>query len=164
MNNPNAAPFDQLTFSSPDGSGLTRKEFVWPVHCVQNSPGAEFPEAFTGAKRIDNVVNKGFLSDREYYSAFKDIWGIHHTELASLLKSKDITDVFVVGLAFDFCVLHSSVDAAKLGWPTHVIREGTKPVDPKAWDASAAKLEANGVDIIGLDSPLLSKVKSLVAA
>lgn len=134
---------------------------MWPAHCVQNSPGSEFPESFTGASRIDNIVEKGFLVDREYYSAFKDVWGIHHTELAKLLKEKNITDVFVVGLAFDYCVFHTASDASSGGWKTHVIKEATKPVDPGAWNSTLVKLEANGVEVIPLESPLLDQVRKL---
>lgn len=134
---------------------------VWPVHCVQESPGSEFPPEFSGVNRIDDIVYKGSIPDREYYSAFQDIWGIDKTQLAAQLKAKDITDVFIVGLALDYCVFNSAMDSASLGWKTHIIQEGTKPVDPGAWDSTLRKLEAKGVNVIDVDSPLVSQVKAL---
>ena len=60
-------------------------------------------------------VKKGYLEDREYYSCFQDCWGLHHTEILDLLKKDEITDVVFVGLAYDFCVLNSAIDCAKMG-------------------------------------------------
>lgn len=101
------------------------------------------------------------MPDREYYSAFQDIWGIHQTELFSLLQAKGVTHVFIAGLALDFCVLNSAVDSVRLGWPTFVIREATKPVDPGAWKSTEEQFSAAGVELIGLNHPLLERVKSL---
>lgn len=180
VNNGSAAkPFDVIEFKSPAGDGSTKQEVVWPVHCVEDTLGSEFPESFSAGVNfepstksedesksenhiIDNIILKGFLPDREYYSAFQDIWGLHKTELSSLLRAKKITDVFVVGLAFDYCVLNTAVDSKRLGWSTHVIKEATRPVDPEAWDSTTEKLREKGVDVVSVDGPLVSQVKALL--
>lgn len=152
VNHPGKKPFEKASFSHPEGTGAIREETLWPVHCVQGSHGSEFPPEFTGASKVDNVVNKGYLEDREYYSAFQDIWKLHKTELASLLKEKDVTDVFVVGLALDYCVLNTAVDAVSFGFKTHLIKEGTRPVDPSVTDQIYEKLKNAGVEITDIKS------------
>lgn len=132
---------------------------VWPVHCVQDTKGSEFPPEFTGSSKITSLIKKGYLMDREYYSAFQDVWHLHQTELNSVLRENEITDVFIVGLALDYCVYNTAIDSVTFGYTTHIIKEGTKPVDPDAWDPITAKLQAKGINIIDLDNSLIEKVK-----
>lgn len=174
-NQPAVQPFDTLEFAHPEDptSAQKKTQTVWPDHCVQGTRGTDFPPEFTGLDRIDHTVRKGMLPDREYYSAFQDVWGLHQTELASVLSKAEVTDVFVVGLAFDFCVAETALDAARflqaerkdtqgLGSAparVHVVAEATKPVDPGVWDSMARRLKAGGVDIIGFDNRILGKIK-----
>ena len=82
--------------------------------------------------------------------------------LEDTLKEAGITDLFVVGLAFDYCVKHTAMDAAKEGFKTYVIEDATKAVfqDDKALDASRKEMLDAGVHIINLDSKELDMVKA----
>lgn len=132
------------------------------MHCVQNTPGSEFPESFTGRDRLDDIVLKGISADREYYSAFQDTWGMEQTELDSLLKARGVTDVFVVGLALDYCVYNTAVDSVKRGYTTRVILEATKPVQANALEEVAVNSQKNALELIHLDHPILDKVRQYV--
>jgi nicotinamidase/pyrazinamidase len=94
----------------------------WPVHCVQNSPGAEFhPEV---RLPLDvQVISKAHTPDLESYSAFGE------TNLSSLLRAKGIRRLWIGGLAQDYCVLQTSLDALKQGFEVVVIVEATRAVD-----------------------------------
>lgn len=152
VNNSGKKPFEKAVFPHPEKAGIFREETLWPVHCVQNSKGSEFPPEFTGANKVDSIVKKGYLEDREYYSAFQDIWQLHRTEMDSLLKDKGITDVYVVGLALDFCVFNTAIDAVRFNFKTHLIKEATKPVDPSITNEIYKKLEGAGVEITDINS------------
>lgn len=158
-NHVDATPFSRLPFKSPAGTGEVKDEMVWPVHCVQSSRGAEFPEEFASSiDKIDHIVLKGYLTDREYYSAFQDVWGLHHTELDSVLRERDITDVYIVGLALDYCVYNTAVDSMALGFTTHIIRQGTMPVDPNAWDSVTVKLQSKGIEVVNMNDELVERI------
>lgn len=128
------APFEVITTESPLGNGETKPQVLWPDHCVQNSEGSEFPkeigDAFQGHQGEKKLVLKGYIQDREYYSCFQDIWGDHHTECEEYLKHLEVKSVIVVGIAYDYCVLNSSVDAAKAGFDVTVLQDLTRSVDP----------------------------------
>jgi len=103
--------------------------------------------------KIDKIVEKGQTKDIEMYSAFYDPLEhprIADSGLAGALKEKDITHIFVVGLAFDYCVKCTAVDAAKEGFKTVVVAEGTRAVDPTVWDEVKAELKSKGVEVVGL--------------
>lgn len=124
-------PFTELEFKHPE-TGQVKKQIVWPDHCVQGSAGAElelnFAKAFDDIKGVPTTnVKKGYLQDREYYSCFQDTWGLHRTEMKQTLLDHAIEEVVFVGLAFDYCVLNSATDSAKL-FKTYVVRSLSKSV------------------------------------
>lgn len=109
---------------------------LWPAHCVQGSPGAGFV-AGLDAERFDRVVLKGADARFEMYSPFRDSFTaapVCDTGLAALLRARKVTDVFVVGLAGDYCVGACAVDAAEEGFRTYLIGDCTRPVDAAGWD------------------------------
>lgn len=75
-----------------------------------------------------------------------------------MLKSKGVTDVYVVGLAADYCVKFTAIDAAKEGFRTFVIEDGTRAVDPSAWPETKSELNGQGVAIINMASGELGRV------
>lgn len=161
-NNPGSKAFDVLTFHHPEKPEITMDQVVWPDHCIQNEKGAEFPVEFKTENRLDQLVLKGYLPDREYYSAFSDAWSLHHTELNDILLRQGITDVIVCGLAYDFCVMNTCIDAVKNGYKTYVLKDASKAVDPTKIDSDIlAKYTDGGVEIIGLESSVMKKVQSL---
>jgi nicotinamidase/pyrazinamidase len=94
----------------------------WPVHCVQNTRGAEFHPDVRLPMDVQ-VISKAHTSDLESYSAFGD------TNLSSLLRAKGIRRLWIGGLAQDYCVLHTSMDALKQGLEVVVIVDATRAVD-----------------------------------
>jgi nicotinamidase-related amidase len=112
--------------------------------------------------RIDHIIEKGQDKRVEMYSAFADPFETHVNKsgLEALLKSADITDVFCVGLAMDYCVKFTALDATKAGFKTWVISEGTKAVDPSHWDEVVEFLRSEGVQIVKVDEKEVDAVRA----
>ena len=145
----------------------TTKQRLWPVHCVQGTSGADLIQEMDTSK-IDLMVKKGMDERVEMYSVFADSFGnmtagsggVSH-DLAGFLKDKGITDVYVVGLAGDYCVKSTAVDAAKAGFETYVVEEGTKCVASQDWNSAKDELKEQNVKIISAHGDELKKVKAL---
>ncbi|MCI0706974.1 MAG: nicotinamidase [Ignavibacteriae bacterium] len=107
----------------------------WPVHCVHNSKGAEFHPDLNSVK-IQQVFLKGTSNKDDGYSAFEAT----NLDLVKYLKNKDVTELYVVGLATDYCVRASALDAMQQGFKTFVVRDAVAAVnvnpgdDQKAFD------------------------------
>ncbi|SCU89291.1 LAFA_0E17106g1_1 [Lachancea sp. 'fantastica'] len=145
---PDFSPFD---YASPSNPSKTQAATLWPVHCVQDSWGSQLApklaQAFDTLQCDHHVVQKGFLSDREYYSAFNDIWNDHHTSLDALLQKHGVNDVFVVGLALDYCVKSTAISAAQLGYRTTILKNYTRAIasDDKSMSNLKQELVQNDV-------------------
>jgi len=128
-NHPGAAPFS-LT-DMPYG-----KQVLWPAHCVQGSPGAAFhPGLATDPAQM--VIRKGFRPEIDSYSAFFENDRTTPTGLEGYLKSRGVTTLTLVGLATDFCVAYSALDAAQLGFQATVRRDLCRAIDLNGSLASA---------------------------
>jgi nicotinamidase/pyrazinamidase len=92
---------------------------LWPDHCVQGTPGAAFHPRLN-ADRADLIIRKGFRTGIDSYSAFFENDRTTPTGLEGYLRTRGITAVTLVGLATDYCVNYSAVDAARLGFAVHV--------------------------------------------
>lgn len=149
------APFSSKAFQNPGGTGESKEQVVWPDHCVQGEYGSEFPAEFSEALKDNAVVKKGYLKDREYYSAFNDTWGLHKTELDEILKAEKIQTVYLVGLAYDFCVLHTGISASELGYKTVVLKDLSRSVYPENDRTTDAMYEKNDIEI--MDSGIFHK-------
>ncbi|THY92342.1 Isochorismatase hydrolase [Aureobasidium pullulans] len=163
---PNNKPFESsITIANPHNPEETQTTNLWPDHCVAGSPGSELiPEL--DVSRLDEVVEKGQDKRVEMYSAFCTPFlnpKIVETGLAKTLKEKGVTHVFCVGLAADFCVKATAIDAAKEGFETVVIREGTKGVEQgdEADKKLAQELKENNVKMVSVDGPEVAKVRDL---
>jgi nicotinamidase/pyrazinamidase len=104
---------------------------VWPVHCVQGTPGAELHPNLDRAK-VDVVVDKGQDAASEGYSAFQD------TELADLLRSRGVDRLYVAGLATDYCVKHTVLDALGEHFDVVVVEDAIRGVDAEPGDSERA--------------------------
>lgn len=153
---------------APGKETETKKQQLWPVHCVAETQGASIiPEIDTS--KIDVYVKKGMDPRVEMYSAFADAFGNLDSsvrassvdvDITSCLNGKGVTDVFVVGIAGDYCVKHTAIDAVKAGFKSWVIEEGTKCVVPgPGWEKAKEELKAAGVSVVREDSPQLAKLK-----
>ncbi|GJD03258.1 isochorismatase [Colletotrichum higginsianum] len=154
-------PFvDTVDIVNPRNGAETFRTRMWPVHCVQGTPGAALvPEL--DASAVDTVLEKGQNRNVEMYSAFYDPFQsprVSDTGLAETLRDKGITDVYVVGLAGDYCVKWTALDANKEGFRTFIVEEGTRPVDAERWDECKSELEASGVRIVSVEGPEVRRV------
>jgi nicotinamidase/pyrazinamidase len=113
------------------------EQVLWPDHCVQGTPGASFHSALDVA-RIGAVVRKGVDRDVDSYSGFFDNARGRDTGLASLLRARGVTAVRLVGLATDYCVLATALDARDLGFGVTVVAAGVRAVDVRPGDGAAA--------------------------
>lgn len=162
-NHKDKQPFvDEIVITNPQNPGETYKSRLWPVHCVQNTPGAELaPELERG--KVDKIVEKGTDELVEMYSPFYDAFEKPRgcdSGLKDLLKSHDITDIYVVGLAADYCVMNCAVDAAKEGFKSYIIEEGTRAVDPEGWPMCRGKIEEKGVRVVSMEADEVQRLMS----
>ena len=120
-------------------------QVLWPDHCVQGTAGARFhPDLDTD--RADAVIRKGFRTMIDSYSAFFENDHTTPTGLAGYLRERGITDLAFVGLALDFCVAWSAIDAAKLGFTVRVLEGACRAIDLEGSLAAArAAMRAAGV-------------------
>jgi nicotinamidase/pyrazinamidase len=113
------------------------KQVLWPDHCVQGTDGAGLSKDLA-IPQAELVIRKGFHKDVDSYSAFTEADGNTTTGLAAYLKSRKLQRVFIAGLATDFCVAWSALDARKAGFDTYVIEDACRGIDTggslaKAW-------------------------------
>ena len=101
---------------------------LWPDHCLQNSPGAGFHPALH-VPHAELLLRKGFRRDIDSYSAFLENDHFTPTGLAGYLRERDLTRLFLCGLAYDFCVRFSAIDGCHLGFETIVIEDATRAVN-----------------------------------
>ena len=92
----------------------------WPPHCIQNTKGAEFPKTLN-KERIEKVFFKAEEIDRDSYSAFE--------QMEIYLRERGATELWIVGLALDYCVRKTALDAFKRGWKVAVILKGCRGLD-----------------------------------
>jgi len=103
-------------------------QVLWPDHCVQGTPGAELSTALR-IPHAQLVVRKGYRQQVDSYSAFYEADGKTPTGLTGYLKDRGMTGVFVCGLATDFCVFWSAMDARKAGFTASVIEDASRGID-----------------------------------
>ena len=115
----------------PDHGSFAEQGGPWPVHCVAGTPGAELHHALDPTP-IDAVVDKGQARDTEGYSGFEG------TQLAALLRDRDVEHVTVVGLATDYCVKNTALDALREGFSVTVDSTATRGVEVEPGDSERA--------------------------
>jgi nicotinamidase/pyrazinamidase len=130
-----------------DSAGLS--QILWPVHCVQGTRGAEFAPALD-TSRVERVFHKGTDPSVDSYSGFFDNGRRQATGLADYLREKRVTAVYVLGLATDYCVKWTALDAREMGFETWLIADGCRGVNLVPGDVSLAidEMRAAGVQLI----------------
>ena len=104
------------------------EQVLWPVHCVQGTLDAELhPDLDLPTAQL--LIRKGFHEQIDSYSAFMEADRKTTTGLAAYLKAREIDTVYIVGIATDFCVAWTAIDACELGFSTYVIEDATKAID-----------------------------------
>ncbi len=124
-------------------------QVLWPIHCVQESFGAEFVPSLNTAG-IHKIFHKGTDPTIDSYSGFFDNGHRKATGLGDYLKEQGVTEIYIMGLATDYCVKFSALDGAELGFKTHLIEDGCRGIDLEPGDIDKAKraMQAVGVTIL----------------
>ncbi|TVR87248.1 MAG: nicotinamidase [Saprospirales bacterium] len=119
----------------------------WPVHCVRNTPGAEFHPSLT-TEAIEEVFLKGTEDKDDGYSAFEAT----NKDLAQYLRKRGVDTIFIVGLTTDYCVKETAIDCAKNGFKTKVVRDAIKAVNAGPGDGEKAlkAMQRNGCELISV--------------
>jgi nicotinamidase-related amidase len=151
----------------------TKEQRLWPTHCVAGTNGATIiPEILAGEEggKIDLFAKKGMDPRVEMYSVFSDAFGNMDPSLAqrsvdvdvtAVLRDKQVTDVFVVGIAGDYCVKSTAVDAARAGFRTWVVEDAVRSVDPGlGWEQTLTEFGEFGVKVVRSDGPEVGRVRS----
>lgn len=128
---------------------------LWPDHCVQGSKGAEFHPNLS-LPRAELILRKGFRPQIDSYSTFFENDRVTPTGLAGYLDERGLNRVFLAGLAYDYCVGYSALDARRLGLPAVILRDACRAIN---LNGSVAKIEAD-FDVAGvmvLDSTEISR-------
>jgi nicotinamidase/pyrazinamidase len=115
----------------PDHASFETQGGPWPVHCVRGTPGAEFHPAMDEVA-LDEVVDVGREREDEGYSGFEK------SELANLLRERGVEKVYVTGLATDYCVRASAIDACREGFDTTVVEDAVRAVNVNPDDGERA--------------------------
>lgn len=125
------------------------EQILWPIHCVQESFGAEFVQALHD-EQIHQVFQKGTDPMIDSYSGFFDNGHRKSTGLAEWLRKKGVTDLVIMGLATDFCVKFTVLDALAEGFEVQVVQDGCRGVNLRAEDSDQAfqEMRAKGAKLI----------------
>ncbi|KAF2186478.1 Isochorismatase hydrolase [Zopfia rhizophila CBS 207.26] len=159
---PNNKPFQSMiTIKNPLNPEETQQTRLWPDHCVQGTKGSELlPEL--DISKVQHIVEKGQDKRVEMYSAFADPFtnpNVSRSKLAEILHKAGVTDVYVAGLAADYCVKFTALDARKEGFKTWVVGEATRAVDPSTLPDVYKEYEKAGVLLVGVEDEAIKKVK-----
>ena len=131
----------------PDHSSFETEGGPWPVHCVQGTHGAELHPAMRDIE-VEEIVDVGAEREDQGYSGFEK------SKLADLLRERDVDEVAVVGLATDYCVRASAIDAAREGFDTSVVTDAIRAVDVNPGDGERAleDMREAGAKLVTSDS------------
>jgi nicotinamidase/pyrazinamidase len=139
-NHQNKKPFDVVKLNNLE-------QVLWPDHCIQGSRGAAFHDEFV----MDNVAaifRKGMDPEIDSYSGFFDNGHLLNTGLAGYLRDRNVTDVYVCGLAGDYCVYYTAIDAISEGFTTYFLSDATRSIDDSVFEKAKADILAKGGKMI----------------
>ena len=141
-NHENKKPGDQIVLNGLD-------QVLWPDHCVQHTWGAEFSTELDISKFF-KIFQKGTNIHVDSYSGFFDNGKKTDIGLNDYLQNSGVDEVFIVGLATDYCVKFTAIDAAELGYKTHVIADATRAVNltDDDFERSLQEMNSKGINTI----------------
>ncbi|WP_010253076.1 bifunctional nicotinamidase/pyrazinamidase [Myroides injenensis] len=154
-------PFDHKSFASqhPNNSVFDEVDLnglpqvLWPDHCVQGTKGAQFTDIWD-SRRVEAIFRKGMDKEVDSYSGLFDNGKRNSTGLLGYLKEKDITEVYVCGLAAEFCVYYTAKDLADAGITTYFLNFATKPISEDGLEAAKKILKTAKVSILESEKEL----------
>jgi nicotinamidase/pyrazinamidase len=128
------------------------KQELWPDHCIQGSYGAEFAPALH-TEKIRRVFFKGVDPQIDSYSTFYDNAHLRATGLGEYLQTLGVDEIYIAGLATDYCVKYSALDGREMGLKIHVVLDGCRGIDLKEGDIDRAieEMKAAGVHMVSSD-------------
>lgn len=154
-------PADHRSFASQHKGGKVGdmvdlcglQQMLWPDHCVQNTKGAELVQDLE-IKKIDKVFHKGIDRNVDSYSGFFDNGHRNATGLDAYLKEQGVDEVTIMGLATDYCVKFTALDAIRQGFKASLIIEGVRGVEINKGDCEKAidEMKKAGVEIVSMKS------------
>ncbi|MDX5419570.1 MAG: bifunctional nicotinamidase/pyrazinamidase [Hymenobacteraceae bacterium] len=122
-------------------------QVLWPDHCLQGTVGAELAPTLE-TRKIEAIFRKGTNPEIDSYSGFYDNGRLKSTGLADYLRGKGVTQLYLAGLAADYCVYYSAKDALSEGFEKFLIEDATRPISQQGYDAARADMLAHGGKII----------------
>lgn len=153
---PGAKVGDQIRMGGLD-------QTVWPVHCVQGTRGAAFHDDLE-RDGIARVFPKGTDAGIDSYSGFFDNGKLRATGLGDHLVERGVTSIYVMGLATDYCVKATAIDAAQLGFRTHVITDGCRAVNLQPGDGERAIEDMHAAGVVPLTSQEIEALRDAAGA
>jgi nicotinamidase/pyrazinamidase len=132
-------------FEQIDLHGLP--QVLWPDHCTQASDGAALASALH-TERIEAIFRKGMNPEIDSYSAFFDNGHRKSTGLADYLRGRGVTEVYLAGLAADYCVYFSAKDALAEGFAATIIEDATRAISAEGWEKAKADLAQHGGQLV----------------
>lgn len=133
------------TFETIELQGL--EQILWPDHCVQETSGADFSPDLAMHK-VEAIFRKGTNPEIDSYSGFYDNGHLKTTGLADYLRGKGVKQLYLTGLAADFCVFFSAKDALQEGFETFLIEDATRAISPEGFQKARKELVSKGGKII----------------
>lgn len=128
---------------------LGMEQILWPDHCIQGTFGAEISSDLS-QNRIEAIFRKGMNKNIDSYSGFFDNGKLKCTGLGDFFKGREISEVYVCGLAADYCVYYTAKDALELGFKTFIIENATKAIDAVNFDLIKESFVINNGNITNL--------------
>lgn len=129
-------------------------QVLWPDHCIQGSSGAAFHHDLD-LNRVEAIFRKGMNPDIDSYSGFYDNGHKKSTGLEGYLKARGVSEVYVCGLAGDYCVYFTAKDSLKAGFKTYVIEDATRSINNKDFENAKEHVRQAGGTIINSDQIVL---------
>lgn len=123
------------------------EQVLWPDHCVQGTKGAEFSKELN-MNKVEAIFRKGTVSEIDSYSGFYDNGHLKTTGLANYLKGKQVSEVYIAGLAADYCVYYTAKDALLEGFTTIVIEDAVRAINEEGFKKAKEDILSKGGKII----------------
>ena len=133
-------PYDEIELQG-------QPQVLWPDHCVQGTTGAAFSNAWDSAK-VAAIFRKGMNKQIDSYSGFYDNNKVDSTGLLGYLNEQQVTEVYVCGLAAEFCVFYTARDAQKAGFKTYFLDFATKPISPVGLEQAKTEMIQQGIVVV----------------
>lgn len=137
---PGKKPFETMELNGCE-------QILWPDHCVQDSRGAQLAQTLD-TRRVEAIFRKGADPDIDSYSAFYDNLHRRKTGLGGYLKDRSVNCVVITGLAGDFCVRYTALDARKLGFETVLLADAARPITQQGYDEAIEQMRLAGVSVV----------------